>query len=234
MAAKVISESWLEYSYGWRPLVSDVKSGAEALAQFNVAPKTISHVLVHKRARNSDGSGYQNTRVTGGYGNLAYSFNVQQWTETDVWVYGGVDISSGLNTESAARLASLTWSDVLPTVWELIPYSFLVDYFTNVGDVISAATFNYSRLNYWGISTLVKRGVILDGYVPTPGPGQTCGSDKGQSSAYIHSFTREVSPSLLPTLEFKLPGVGSMKWLNIAALVGVKATGHSLREEFRI
>ena len=232
-AGKAISETWLEYSFGWRPLIADVKSAAEALAQFNVQPQTVQRVSSHNRLRTDDGSGYQNTRVTGSYNNLQYSYNVQQWTETDVWVFGGVDISSGLNVESASRLAGLTWSDVVPTVWELIPYSFLVDYFTNVGDIISGATFAYSRLHYWGISTKTKRGVILDGYRwDSTFAGDKGSSDKGKSAAYINTFTREAQPSLIPTLEFSVPGIGSTKWLNIAALAGVKALGRSLRSLF--
>lgn len=33
----------------------------------------------------------------------------------------------------------LTIQEFVPTVWELIPYSFVVDYFTNIGDVVNYA-----------------------------------------------------------------------------------------------
>jgi len=233
-ASKIISETWLEYSFGWRPLISDVQSGAEALARFVTQSDTIQIVTAHAKSRDSDGSGFQNTRVQAGFSNLTYSYNVQQWTETECWMYGGADISSGLNTESASRLAGLQWADVIPTVWELIPYSFLVDYFSNVGDVISGATFCTSRLTYWGLSTMVRRGVILDGYRFVPNfAGDVGGSDKGKSAVYINSFSREATPSLVPSLQFECPGVESLKWLNIASLVGVKTQGAALKRELQ-
>jgi hypothetical protein len=46
----------------------------------------------------------------------------------------------GATAERIVELSGFDLKAFIPTVWEVIPYSFLVDYFVNIGDMLEAAT----------------------------------------------------------------------------------------------
>jgi hypothetical protein len=125
----------------------------------------------------------------------------------------------------------LSWSNLLPTVWELIPYSFLVDYFTNVGSVIDGISTGVVSLA-WGcrsevreslsrISTELAR-VSLD---TNPGQGRWSGNVHGAGligqNRYVNRQSVNVISLGIGDFQFKLPGV-STKWLNIGALADLR------------
>jgi hypothetical protein len=60
------------------------------------------------------------------------------WREDFVKICGVLRRSTVNPIVGALSSAGLGPGDILPTIYELIPYSFVVDYFTNLGDVISA------------------------------------------------------------------------------------------------
>jgi hypothetical protein len=123
-----------------------------------------------------------------------------------------------------ASLSGFNWEDVAPQVWEVIPWSFLVDYFINVGDVIEAScnTLNgplwVEEVNILETEDLRKITLNVpftkDQYagkiVSIDGPDTTC---KG---SYRTVTRKEYTGPLQPTLRFQLPV--DMQWLNIAAL----------------
>jgi hypothetical protein len=113
-----------------------------------------------------------------------------------------------------------TLSEFVPTVWELIPYSFLVDYFTNFGEVVSAVSYPRSNFRWIMKWTITDRKDEL--LAPWMEPGSNpLGKNKaiGDPCSVV---TRQIvrAPyygSLIPDFRFEIPGL-SMKWLNLAAL----------------
>jgi hypothetical protein len=74
------------------------------------------------------------------------------------------------------RSAGFTLKDFVPTVWELIPLSYVADWFFNIGAVLDAWAFNQSQIS-WQCMTYKNRVTAkYSGKVkiaPTPGtPGQ--------------------------------------------------------------
>ncbi|DAD50042.1 maturation protein [ssRNA phage Zoerhiza.4_15] len=224
---KFIQESWLEYAYGVAPLVSDVKSACK-LATLD--PSRAFQVIHSESGTDwkSDFARASNTpTVIGGPMN---------WTEV-VWLentasirYGGAARAENSPPGFPEQLG-LSWSNVLPTVWELIPYSFLVDYFSNVGKVVDGISTGRIFLA-WGYRTLrcVSKGMVdtfintervTANYASSNWSGYATG--KGESATY-KSIQRSSINSVdvgLSDLTFKLPGSGT-QWLNIGALASLR------------
>lgn len=126
--SKSWASNWLEYKYGWMPLVNDAYGVCEHLATLmrDEAPIFMSR----KRARVT---GVVRTEGSNRVGTFEYHYAVQTAMEAQrqVCVYYQVDYSSLLNLK---RLGLL---DPGATLWETVPFSFVVDWFLPVGEWLS-------------------------------------------------------------------------------------------------
>jgi hypothetical protein len=115
----------------------------------------------------------------------------------------------------------------------LIPYSFLVDYFTNIGKVIDGASSGIVRLAWgcrtaWQVKKTSYEAVRLDQdwLKGNTGPNDTSsgyasgGGEFHSWSIYGRSSVDAISTGLRD-VQFKLPG-SNTKWLNIGALAAVR------------
>jgi hypothetical protein len=120
-----------------------------------------------------------------------------------------------------------------PTAWELIPYSFLIDYFSNIGDIILGWSSLGTKFS-WVNKTTVRYYEKISMTQPHP-QWQKAGTDWDSGAIEILSYApakvviqkRSVSRNkyeglLIPDLDFEIPGLGSLKWLNIAALIAAR------------
>lgn len=124
--SKRAASNWLELKYGWLPLVNDVYEGSRFLAH-NLAPR-VFRVTVTK------GAGGKMTR----FENESIFQLPFEW--------GHVNAQTS-HQESKRIIALLTEVDVpalaglldpLSVAWELVPYSFVADWFIPVGNYLSA------------------------------------------------------------------------------------------------
>jgi len=230
---QMISGTWLEYNFGWLPLVSDIRSGALALARYQSDRFPSKVVIGRAIARGPASVGIRSgASITGNVKTL-----VKYSTQAEVKIYGAVKCTTGASVDHALALSGLTWRDFAPTVWELIPYSFLVDYFANIGAIVEAASFNNASVAWVNIGTY-ERSVseqIEQQYEPFPSPN---GHWFRQSSHMVPSgpfrferFSKSRSRYIggfMPSLTFKLPG--SHQSLNVSALLGQsRSIARSLR-----
>lgn len=124
--------------------------------------------------------------------------------------------------ERLQALAGLDINHVIPAAWELVPFSFLVDYFTNIGDVISGA-FVSTRDVVWTSRTVVNTSSweYVNFRLSNTDPGWAYFTMKKPpyqlaTSRYIDR--RAIMPSVsIPSVRLEIPGFNS-KWLNMAAL----------------
>lgn len=144
---KVLAGTYLEAVFGWEPLLSDIDDATKALARL-VSERR------HERFR-AFGTGeeisHQQNQIISGFDLPQYNLlDIEKRVSTVVY-YGsflGHDPSKEVEL-TAQRVVELSGFDLrsfVPTVWELIPYSFLVDYFFNIGDMIEAATTDTSKV----------------------------------------------------------------------------------------
>lgn len=223
-----ITGSWLEFQFGARPLMSDVKTGAEAVAawvnRFRWQKQYISAFTEAETFSATD-----SYVITLGY---AYLRVFRDRITRHRCRYVGEIGLENLPERSWGQHFGLMPRDWIPTVWELVPYSFLVDYFTNIGDLIEWAA--YPKVSFrWYVRSLLAANSRRNSATVARATNATAtpveGSTRIDSFApslrhweYIR-FERHVDQgSLVPSFQFKIPGVGSTKWLNIAALAGAR------------
>lgn len=237
-----LSNTYLESVYGWAPLMSDVKSGAEALAEMALreGPNTR---WVNGDSRDIrvllDDTGYVGSSLVSGSSWIAVNRRTVETSHVQVKFYGKLRVEPFERLYMRSELLGFNLSSWLPTVWELTPYSFLVDYFTNIGDVINAWTTNTSNL-YW-VSRTVSRKLMntqsirmhrtwvntqegakcSGGLMVPPVRDGLLALSKMQIVRTADVLT--LVKNSMPSFTFRVPGVGSMKWLNIAALAAAKS-----------
>lgn len=224
---------WLEASFGWRPLINDVHSGAVALAKvMNYTPDRVLFRAGGRDIKQSIGG----TEFFREWGPLKLRFGPAVTTyTTSVRYYGAVGMPPS-DISGFLRVLGVSWSDVAPALWELIPYSFLVDYFTNVGGIIDACSTGTSNVKWVnrGVERTAsrKRSYILPSTfiykAPSARTKYTTFQPGTPSVSTVRSISRDsVSELGLPSLEFRIPGM-STKWINIAALLSLQKNDNAL------
>lgn len=221
---RILSDTWLEYSYGWKPLIHDIDDGVDALNDLTSEPIPAGFKAYRGTGRDEwVGDIGSKSETVGG---TTVTWRVMRREKVDVRVYGGMR-NKILAEVGTLEKIGLGMNNFVPTLWELIPYSFLVDYFSNVGDIISALSVNTSAVSWINIGTLyeVEEYTYGNHVVVTPGtpaPGYRTGGGGNPGSFRWQARTVSRAPylgSLVPSLEFEVPPTGSLKWLNIAALL---------------
>lgn len=152
--AKAVQGTYLEYVYGITPTLYDMRDAVHAAAHiFNPDLPMRSHIRVSQDFNfNSEALASIDTSgvsVKSPNGNNAGNV----FGRRTVFVSGKVTFTGSLRDicpgHDRVRLLGLGLRDFVPTLWELLPYSFLVDYFVNVGDIFDALSFQVSDLA-WG------------------------------------------------------------------------------------
>lgn len=119
----VAGSRWLELQYGWLPLLGEVESSVKVL---NREIENKGMILSFK----SNG-GTKGTSVVNNY----YGSGTRRW-KRKIQYYVTVEV-----IDSKSRtVGSLGLTNPLSVVWELVPYSFVVDWFLPIGDFIAAQT----------------------------------------------------------------------------------------------
>lgn len=127
---KGFANSWLAYQYGWRPLMSDIH-GLHAEFQKGLAlqPQTL---VSSSRASSTD----QVVLSPGGvypYSDVATLIGKRECAAECCITYKVSDAS-------VARLSGLGLLNPASIAWELVPWSFVVDWFIPVGTFLEALT----------------------------------------------------------------------------------------------
>lgn len=226
---KTLSETWLEYVFGWRPLISDIESGAKAIERLSRKPEEFKRFSVR--------AGAEDDLITDALAapqSVLFINQMRYWFSTaiyigqvSVWIQAEARVSVDSPLTFSKDVLGFTWESFAPTVWELIPYSFLVDYFSNIGDVISAWSFPRGRITWHNrsiVNRAEKRLLMIKRPTPNPSPSDyKIVSDSGPSfmvKTERSSFTRDQLEIDRPSFIFHNGQGLGLRWLNIAALAG--------------
>lgn len=110
---KDVGNNWLELQYGWLPLLGDAYSAGEAMASLLNRPQRTE--FRQRRTRNVGV-------------NPTHAFNTGVGTISKQVV--------AKMSEDYSAISSLGLDDPLTVAWELLPYSFVADWFLPIGDFL--------------------------------------------------------------------------------------------------
>lgn len=122
-----IPEQWLALQYGWKPLLSDIYGSCEELAAHNTGVKPDVYTV-----NASASTEYEGQYETGGDGDWIPPI---KWKGTGR-VSGKGSISASIGSPTIAGLSSFGVVNPVQLAWELLPWSFVVDWFLPVGQFI--------------------------------------------------------------------------------------------------
>lgn len=137
---KLIGNSWLQWTYGWKPLISDI---------YNVADEAVRKVQTSTIVRSSATQRYDNTH--------ARNFPISGFDKGRYVRRGGQSVRFKCRFAIPEKDFSVErWTSLNPVsiAWELLPYSFVVDWFVDIGSTLrtlesSILYRTYFQSGYW-------------------------------------------------------------------------------------
>jgi len=245
---KDLPSIWLEYSFGWRPLMMDIDDAWGAL----------NRLLEREYVMRVMGNGSDSKNLSETNGNyqpsapiatkIQFRYNSRKWEKDTVRYLGGVLVRATTTFSDKAAVWGFNPEEFLPSAWEILPWSFLIDYFVSIGDYLDA-TFANTATVVWAQST--RRQLTLVSRVDIPDTDGV--KNLLPASSYVHSVgspswarwkravvtRREVAPgSIQPALYVKWNGPNFGQFANIYALLGQASSNlelqHVSRRSFRI
>lgn len=147
LSPKTVHKTWLEYKYGWMPLLMEVKGAAELFAQRLHGRPIEFYSQGKKTASKSFELGVPFVPY-GGVNGATYRYVEPLKIDLTVKVKLWLQVAN--SNLSSVQQMGLTNPALY--AWEVIPYSFVFDWFVSVGDYLQALT----ALN--GLT--VRKGVV--------------------------------------------------------------------------
>lgn len=195
-AANAASNAWLEWSYGWSPLMGDVRNAVNTLMDVNESPDArVLRVSAMVRDEENFTDPAYTLEVSPWVG--AFSDQSIRWSRSLVWYYE-------VKPENLPGRFGLT--NPLEVAWELVPFSFVADWFLPIGDYLSSLDAP-TRFLHRGGSEGERCEIThsLSGiYTTEPGLTVSC---EGQDNRYVYVRRDAVSSTPLPSLsELTLQG----------------------------
>jgi len=220
---KALSDSYLEYRFGWRPLALDI---ADAYAGLTNRKRMTATSPCYGSASGTDMIGVVEGSVLP-TGDARYDLTTYTYYQYSYRIKGAIRLnltdSGNIPVMQALQLSTL--NDFAVTAWDLLPYSFVVDYFANVGEIINAVTFPFSDLTFCCGTERLKLTCKYVSTLKTVADGsgvhwvtQTFSPFNAKLNVTKFTRSRLGALDLIPRARISLP-VKSRPWENIGALL---------------
>jgi hypothetical protein len=120
---RTLASYWLEYSYGWKPL-----------AQGMYDRQTVINEMIHRISNDIEGTG---TTYIGSDEEFPYN----DWNVIGSWrCRVQAVLKARISNPSLYLLNDLGLTNPIAIAWELVPFSFAVDWFLPIGNTLEALT----------------------------------------------------------------------------------------------
>lgn len=215
-----IQDGWLTWKLGISPLIGDIESIISTLADYKKRVTLPVKAASFMETENECGN------VVESLGHRWYSVK----TKARASVAGALHAEAVLPPDSFGRLqqaAAMDWNgvfrDFIPTVYNLIPLSFVADYFSNLGAVLEADLGYVPRVAW--VSSCVREDVIrfqtIQCFEPETAGGWYENPDMneirsdGESTLNVTYLTRTVG---LPEVHFEFQMPSLVQVITVGAL----------------
>lgn len=155
--AKAAGNAWLELNYGWKPLLADVYGSMETLARANNPPNgnQNGNVIYHKAKSRAVRKENPMSRTNASIGTNVGSVITVASAQVEVYVRCGITYS--VSSPPIQALANVGISNPALLAWELLPYSFVADWFIPIGNYLGQLDAANGLQFYDGYLTVVQK-----------------------------------------------------------------------------
>jgi hypothetical protein len=212
---RILSETWLEYNFGFIPLINDINDIVDTLDADHFQRVVRITGVGEDSKSNSQGV----TSLTAI--NPPYVQGRVIKRQTVKVIYHGA-VRAGLDNPFKSRNIGLNYRNFIPTAWELLPWSWAVDYFTNIGDIINGSAVSRSDMA-WVCKTIIEdnitelSGIFVSPFTPAKWSNRLNFGSAGSVTKRDVSRASYNGP-LAPSFRFELPGLGR-RALNLGAVL---------------
>lgn len=135
-AADAVADTWLQWRYGWRPFIGELETLRDML--LNQPKPTIRSSYGGSRCTDVKDVGLDSIAVQDSNGSV-WTYDVS-FAVADFAVKSGFNYVNVENSRNDSLLAQigLDADSILSTAWDLVPFSFVIDFFLNVGDMLAS------------------------------------------------------------------------------------------------
>jgi hypothetical protein len=133
ITSKTVHKTWLEYKYGWMPLLLDIKGSAEFFAQQVLGGRPPSFTVVGKASRKGTWNQSRDWALAGGHhATQTLTLHGDQECKVKMWLE--------IDNRQLQEIQQLGITNPALYVWEVIPFSFVFDWIVSVGDYLQGLT----------------------------------------------------------------------------------------------
>lgn len=232
---RVSSDAYLAWKFGADPLIKDVNALAHDLKN-DFIEKSVIEV---KGKASAPGPINGTSSVVSPIGALVSArADVTQIEEVSI-KYEACLVLQRYGNEGFVERLGLSPSNFAPTLYNLFPWTWLLDYVTNVGDIVSAIAFDPGKVA-WSNKTLRRtlKTTVTAGLYPevsfglTPHAGYPIASPSTTVWTTKTIARQNAMPDRIPDFRFRCPDFqsegGRSKWMNIAAVLASQTFGGSV------
>jgi hypothetical protein len=238
--AGIISDAYLRWKFGWDPLVKDAKALANDLKDDFLEVQTI------KAAGKSTYTHSVQTFPLGLNQFLTCEETLKRSETTSVRHKAGIALKR-YGVGGLAETLGLSPRNFLPTVYNLLPWTYMIDYFSNLGSIVNAIAFSNMDIRWASTTTRREAQVeIVSGVNPAPIPAgipdwkSLPGYPICNPSRVVwksKSVLRQVTAPEVPQFRLKLPNFastgGKIQGTNIIAVLASMTWGSREMSRFR-
>lgn len=225
---KALSDAWLAYAFGVKPLIADVNDATSALNQLAGGFVADHNGTIVERSDRQKLSGFGKEDVGGstitawtpppGVSDRGVKVEVIVKTTNTARYYGMIN-AAPLNDDFVLSQFGIGVFDIVPAAWEAIPWSFFIDYFSNTGEMLDSLRLWSCDMGWCNLTVRNSRTQnIMFSSCPKDTSQQFVRAAGGRFYSLSTVVNRSKSAVPVPNWHFQMPGFPSLKWLNIAAL----------------
>lgn len=217
--AKLLAQLWLAYAFAIAPMVSDVNAAQDAVRSLceNLNSVDVKRIVGSGQV-NVQESWSTNTSAPGFFGRV----------EQDVFTHlvNGVKYLGAIKVRppgfsAIAQDFGVGFTDIVPAVWEGIPWSWLFDYFLNVQEVLESYKLAWAEFAWLQRTVRNRRVRFATPFRPSVLADYETVCNGGKWYTQVTRVTRgAVAGPPYPNFQFKIPGalgqIGNLSALFLA------------------